>query len=107
MEDRCFYLSVSGMLSKALLRASFIDELRMEFIGDSVYQIEIFACSSTLFDTEESAILYFQCENIVGSDLLKQFVRTLLTNDDSMVICLPSNYCCDGVSKKGLIVWHV
>lgn len=107
MEDRCLYVKVSTALSKALLRHAFVDLSRMEFIGDIVYQIEIFACSSTLFSNEGLAILYFQCENLVGCDILRQFLRTLLVNDVSSVICRMSKYCCDHISAQGFCIWHV
>ena len=95
------------MLSKALLKHSFIDLSRMEFIGDTVYQVEIFACSSTFFTNEGIAILYFQCESLVGCDILKQFLRTVLVNDTSVVISRASKYCCDHISAKGFCIWHV
>ena len=105
-DDCCFYLKVVSRLGKALLRNAFIDGLRMEFVGDVVYQIEMFACSESLFEEDDYAVCYFQCENVVGCDLLKEFVKTILITDQ-YVICRPSRYCCDHVSSKGFCIWHI
>ena len=105
-EECCFYLKVSSLMAKTLLRNAFIDPLQMEFVGDAVWQIEIFACSESLFDEDDYAVCYFQCENLVGCDLLKEFVRILLITDE-YVICQRGKYCCDHVTSKGFCIWHI
>lgn len=70
VENESFYIKVKSLNTKRIIRIAFIDENRMEFLSDSVYEISVFACSQSFFELgTQTGICYFQCQTVAGCDL--------------------------------------
>ena len=107
MEDISFYVKLKSAQGKSIIKHCFINEIRMEFVGDMAYEIKVFVCSESLFENnDESTICYFQCGSLHGCEVLKTLIRALLEHQ-SYVMCCPSRYCCDNVLTKGYCIWRL
>lgn len=106
MENKSLYLKLKSSKAKSLIRHCFVSEVRMEFIGDAIHDITVFACSENLFNNNDvPAVCYFECHSSNGYQSLKHLIGLLL-GSESYVWCTPK-YCCDNVFTQGYCIWRL